>query len=191
MQKKLLIGMLAFGAAATPAAGADADNFVYTDGPNYVDTGGTRCVVASAAQQGDIYHRDGSLEVSSLVSGNRTVFCPIARRSTGYYLDFTASSTAVSVDRISIFVNDPSSSHSLSCTPFAKENGGSLVFGATKYACSTLGGCSSDPGGAFTGPKAIFISNPISTTNSVQWGFSCSLPPDAELYGYEGVVNAN
>lgn len=192
MVRKTRIAILvsATGLAVTTAAGAQ---YVYTRGLNYVDTAGSRCVVGSASRQPDVGHYTDGVAVSSSVSTTRTVFCPINRRSLNYYEQGsdTTNAKSLTVNNVNFRAYDASTTQSLSCKLFFKGVGGSVSYSATRYACSSFLGCSSDPGASFTGVNVMAISGQIINTNTVEWGLMCSLPGSSQIYAYEAFIKPN
>ncbi|HET9956171.1 MAG TPA: hypothetical protein VFQ61_16805 [Polyangiaceae bacterium] len=178
------------GVAVTTAAGAQ---YVYTRGLNYVDTAGSRCVVGAANRQADVGHYTDGVAVSSSVSTSRTVYCPINRRSLNYYEQGsdTVNAKSVTVNNVNFRVYDASSTQSLSCKLFFKGVGGSVSYSATRYACSSFLGCSTDPGSSFTGMNVMAVSGQIINTNTVEWGLMCSLPSSSQIYAYEAFIKPN
>jgi len=196
MGHKVRIGALAFCAIGLVTVGAHAQ-YVYTRGPNHVNMSGTRCRAASGSQQDKLTHSVQRTSVRWDVPGTMFVVCPITRRATAYYGDSISSSTATEVTATGLKaeVKDFNSGESVRCTPFAQSIGGSIVWGTSRYACSTAGGCTSTPAGSYTTLAGEFDtlswSNPFTSQTSVQWGLSCTMPGSSSIGSYEATVSSN
>ncbi|WP_437977303.1 hypothetical protein WMF11_10105 [Sorangium sp. So ce295] len=196
MGHKVRIGALAFCAIGLVTVGAHAQ-YVYTRGPNHVNMSGTRCRAGSISQQDKLTHSVQRTSVRWDVPGTVFVVCPITRRATAYYGDSISSSTATEVTATGLKaeVKDFNSGESVRCTPFAQSIGGSIVWGTSRYACSTAGGCTSTPAGSYTTLTGEFDtlswSNPFTSQTSVQWGLSCTMPGSSSIGSYEATVSSN
>lgn len=196
MGHKVRIGALAFCAIGLVTVGAHAQ-YVYTRGPNHVNMSGTRCRAALGSEQDKLTHSVQRTSVKGNVSAPVVVVCPITRRATAYYGDSVSSSSATEVTATGLKaeVKDDNTGEAVRCTPFAQSIGGSLVWGTSRYACSTAGGCTSAPAGSYTTPLGGFNtlswSNPFTSQTSVQWGLSCTMPGSSSIGSYEATVSSN
>ncbi|WP_437999324.1 hypothetical protein WMF26_04780 [Sorangium sp. So ce185] len=196
MGYKVRIGALAFCAIGLVTVGAHAQ-YVYTRGPNHVNMSGTRCRAAFGDEQDDLTHSVQETSVKGNVSAPIFVVCPITRRATAYYGDSLSSSlaTEVTATALKADVEDDNTGESVRCTPFAQSIGGSIVWGTSRYACSTAGGCTSTPAGSYTSPpggiSTLTWSNPFTSQTSVQWGLACTMPANSSIHSYEATVSSN
>ncbi|KYF82406.1 hypothetical protein BE20_10785 [Sorangium cellulosum] len=196
MRHKVRIGALAFCAIGLVTVGAHAQ-YVYTRGPNHVNMSGTRCRAAFSGAQDDLMHSVQRTSVRFDVSAPVFVVCPITRRATAYYGDSLSSSmaTEVTATGMKAEVKDYNPGDSVRCTPFTQSIGGSIVWGTSRYACSTAGGCASAPAGSYMTPVSEFNtiswSDPFTSQTSVEWGLACEMPASSIIGSYEATVSSN
>lgn len=188
-------GALALMVVGTVAAGAQgqAQNYVYTRGPNYVNMSASRCRVGAVSAQASLWH---GLAATGVSSGTSTFYCPIQRRGTAYYEDYStvdAKFLNVSMTALTVSAQEYNASSSLSCTPFARSTGGSTSYGTTRYLCGTTGGCTTAPAASWQGSGALtWSSTPIPTSSStVNWGFYCTASSSTSLHHYQATISAN
>src|SRR5688572_2652722 len=71
-------------ATATFTTRARSQDYIYTAGPNTVNMSGVACRTAVATEKVDLQYTNAGVRV---VTGTKTLYCPVPRRSTTFYGD--------------------------------------------------------------------------------------------------------
>jgi hypothetical protein len=155
--------------------------YTYDVGPNYVEMSGASCRATSEEGETNLNRLNGS--VIALTSGTNVV-CPINRRSTTMYArtgNTANPDTTLTVNSLTVVARDPGSG-SISCFAYADRlTTNSVIFGTTRYLCSTAGGCGSAPA-SYSGINSLTLPFPTFNGNqTVNFGFKCTLNATGEI----------
>ena len=153
---------------------AQAVDYNYNVGPNYVDMSGTSCR-STVERDTNLQRLPG--EVQAAFSAARVV-CPVNRRSTTIYArtgDLLNSETILTVTSMTVTATDAGSG-SVSRFAYADRlTTNSVIYGPTRYLCATAGGCGSAT--SYAGTNDITLQFPtFSDQQSVNFGYMCDLP---------------
>jgi hypothetical protein len=185
--------------ALVPASAAA--QYVYTQGPNYVNMAGSSCRAAYKSNENNFYKDLGS--TTKKAGGLMRVYCPIARRGTSFYGGLRESApqpvhgSEYRVDLIGVTVRaaDGSSDSKLTCNTFgARVSDQTLYFGATKTLCSSQFGCNfDDVAFSWTGWNTMQLAPPsgFNTVNTLNFGVTCYVPGSSTIQYLESAVTPN
>jgi hypothetical protein len=159
-----------------------AVEYNYNVGPNYADASGTACRATTEAREYNIQRGAGQI---GPILGSERVVCPINRRGTSVYgrLGNTVNpETELTVNSVTVTLNDSSSTTSGSCFAYADAlTTNSVVFGPVRYVCATQGGCTSTTT-TYTGNNDVNLPFPAITNNrTVNFGYMCDLGRGARV----------
>jgi hypothetical protein len=165
--------------------------YTYTVGPNYVNMSGSRC--REYNDNNAFTHGNGQSSVA-VWSGQLNVLCPFTRRSTATYGHAVGGlgTYKLTVTDMTIRAGDFWNQGGVDCQPFATNTDGSIYTGATKYVCSTAGGCNTPPVASWTGTNTLTWTTPLPAgLTTYNWGLSCHVGQSSTVYWYEATVSPN
>lgn len=169
-----LTSMVGFGLLLAASGLAWAQAYKYDVGPNYVDLSGTSCRATTEWGEVNLVRTPGAIQALSA----RSVVCPVSRRSTTFYGvtrgDSTNPDAALTVTNMTVTATDAGSGN-VSCYAYADRlTTNSVIYGSTRYLCSTSGGCPSAT--SYTGTNDVTLTFPtFPDKRTVNFGFICAL----------------
>ena len=160
----------------TAASGSGlAQEYRYDVGPNYVDQSATSCRATTEVGEVNLFRSPGEIQA---VGGIRFVVCPVSRRATTFYMqargDNTNPDTAVNVTNMTVTATDAGNG-SVHCYAYADRlSTNSVIYGSTRYVCSTDGGCQGST--TYTGTNNLTLPFPsFGDQRTVNFGFACAI----------------
>ena len=175
---------LTFGAATIlfAARGHTAD-YVYNVGDNPIRASGASCHAESRIEEETIGRSANGIrnQGTSVIR----IHCPLQRRSTTYYGVSGLTSTATTIalkNPITVAGVDSSSASPMSCWQFRQNlDTGSVEYGSSRFFCGTSASGCSEPPASYKGTSTLIIS-PLNPSNkSVNYGYTCDLPPASTI----------
>jgi hypothetical protein len=164
------------GASLLSASGAGlAQEYRYDVGPNYVDVSGAACRATLEEREPELLRAPGEIQAAF---SSASIVCPVSRRSTTFYAqsrgDGTNADAALTVTQMTVTATDAGSG-AVSCYAYADRlTTNSVIYGPTRYLCSTSGGCASAE--SYFGTNDLTLQFPsFNDRRTVNFGFICAL----------------
>jgi hypothetical protein len=163
----------------------------YDVGPNYINLSGSSCRSTTPGGETNLLRAPGEIQ-AAFAPGN--VVCPVSRRSTTFYGvsrgDSTNADAALTVTNMTVTATDAGSG-AVSCYAYADRlTTNSVIYGPTRYLCSTAGGCAS--AASYLGTNDITLQFPtFNDQRTVNFGFICSLNQGSKVLYSSTTVTPN
>jgi hypothetical protein len=171
------------------AAGSSfAQQYIYNVGPNYVDLSGSSCRASIESGEQDLVRAPGEIHAAY---SSATVVCPVARRATTYYGVVRGDAdAAVNVTAMSVTATDGGTGN-VSCYAYADRLAtNSVIYGATRYLCTTDGGCTTSA--TYTGTNNLSLPFPsFGDQRTVNFGFICNLNKGSKVLYSSTTITPN
>lgn len=141
---------------------------------------------------------DSGLTVQGNWTGGAMSFtCPLLRRNgSDYGKNTTTRYDRLLMTSLRIRVSDGKSTDWVSCIAYVKTATGSTYNSSWRYACTSTGGCTTQPPASFTGTTELLWSNPFGSTaienvGASNVGYMCLVPGNSHIVWAEAAYSPN